>query len=134
MTALSERAEVIAAHVVNHETGSIIEPNGSQRVIDFSWASPDGRIVGLEVTLVTEAESCAWHGMEIRDGWRWRAGDHEQTCPDSAQVENNPDRLFLLVRFSHSQLSAVLIGLTTTEQAGHPWPLWRNGSRSTTKK
>lgn len=73
MTALSERAEQIAAHLVGHETGSIVEPNGRQGVIDFNLTWPDGRVGGLEVTLVTEPESSAWQGMAMRDGWRWPA-------------------------------------------------------------
>lgn len=76
MTALSERAEQIAAHLVGHETGASVVPydtDGRQAAVDFLLEWPDGRVGALEVTLVTERASIAWQGMAMKDGWSWPA-------------------------------------------------------------
>ncbi|MCR2785553.1 MULTISPECIES: hypothetical protein [unclassified Microbacterium] len=76
MTALSARAEEIAAHLVRHETGADVIPhdvNGRQAAVDFRLEWPDGRVGALEVTLVTEQASIAWQGMAMKEGWCWPA-------------------------------------------------------------
>lgn len=76
MTALSARAEQIAAHLVGHQTGADVIPydiDGRQAAVDFLLQWPDGQVGALEVTLVTERASIAWQGMAMKDGWIWPA-------------------------------------------------------------
>lgn len=76
MTALSARAEHIAAHLVGHQTGADVIPHdvdGRQAAVDFLLRRPDGQVGALEVTLVTERASIAWQGVAMKEGWSWPA-------------------------------------------------------------
>ena len=86
MTALSDRAERIAAHLVGHATGAEVIPHdvdGRQAAVDFLLQWPDGLVGALEVTMVTERASIAWQGMAMKDGWAWPAETSWEFRPNS---------------------------------------------------
>lgn len=72
----STRAEQIAAHLVSHATGAIVDPHdidGRQGVVDFLLRWPNGATGALEVTLIVEHASIEWQALAASDGWRWPA-------------------------------------------------------------
>lgn len=73
---LTRRAEEIASHLVSRTLGAAVEHfdvDGRQAAVDFKLHLPNGHRAALEVTLITEAESAAWQGMAVIDGWTWPA-------------------------------------------------------------
>lgn len=66
MSAFSDRAERIAAHLVGHAAAASLvahDVDGRQGVVDFLIRWPDGVAGALEVTLVVEHASIEWQAL-----------------------------------------------------------------------
>lgn len=86
MSGLADRAETIAARLVELGTGADVfrhDEGGRQGAVDFIMDWPDGRRGALEVTLVTEPRSAEWHGLAAQDGWNWPAATSWEFRPSS---------------------------------------------------
>lgn len=76
MSAFSDRAERIVAHLVGHSTAASVvahDIDGRQGVVDFLIRWPDGATGALEVTLIVEHASIEWQALAAVEGWRWPA-------------------------------------------------------------
>ncbi|MBC7594163.1 MAG: hypothetical protein H7288_09530, partial [Kineosporiaceae bacterium] len=74
VTGFAERAEQIAAHLVAHETGTLVtlhDKDGRQGAVDYLLEWADGRRGALEVTAVIETASIEWQGKVAKEGWWW---------------------------------------------------------------